>query len=1660
MTGTFELSDDVRQVQALYDRGLFLQAYERSKPLGPLRNWTEPRARVLAGRLVGNLGDRRLAQALFYRAWRADHDDPIAQLSYAQTLSERAGPLAAWAFLQAQDEHAEVPAATRARSMSLRALVLGMLRDFDRAEGWLVRAEQLVDDDPWIVVERAILMALEDRYEESLEAADRSLVLRPHYAPAAHARVNALVHLGREDDALVALRAASDTVEAFWLTEELVWMLMAREEYGAAAAAAERLVTLSPALSPKGQERLNAIRSDVAYHLGDIDAARELAARAGTPFHRGLAERLAVPPERTGRARLAVPFVAQHFLTCGPATLTSIARFWSMPVDHLDVVEAIWYGGTWDHTERHWADTNGWIAREFRVTWETSIALLDRGFPFALASVHPTSAHLQAVVGYDVLRGTLLIQDPSVGPTEYAATELFEAQRPTGPRGLVLVPIGMADRLGEVDLPDAALYDHLYRLRRALVNHDRDGAERERAALAASAPAHALVQYARWELARYDGDPMEGLGGVESLLAIYPRCEHFELRKLSYLRDLGRREERLALLDEVAARPGCDPIWWQQAAEEHRLDARDWVLAERLARRTLKRMPTAAAGYYTLAALRRDQHRFEEALELMRFAVCLDPTDEGLSDTYFHTACLLKSTDEALALLRGRVERYGRQSGQPGRTLHLAFARVHRLPEAFAALDHAMVLRPGDGELTLFAARQRARHGHSASASTLLERARGSTRASAWMRSAADVALAGGDTARALGLWREVAANERFAVDAHREIANLLNDREGRRAAVGHLRAASAAIPYYLPLRQLLVEWLRSEGLDEWEGELRDLLARHPSDAWALRDLAVCLRRQHRRDEAKEVIEDALALEPLVSFAHMALAQILADDGDVKAARQAYRAAIRLDVDNRVAVVELVRGGEDDAERRDALAFVRDELRRQVVFGDGLVAYREAARAVLTGEDVLALLREALEARPDLVMAWSQVVGQLIDLDRAEEAVVTARRGIERFPLTAQMRVDLARACRAAGDHEAEVAALREAIEISPGWVWAVRELALSLQNQRRYEEARDILETAVTSGPRDPQNHGCLADVLWALDDRVGALDAIEQSLRIASDYGWAWDRLREWALAAGDGDRVIRLARALSAEHPGDPVVWRELARRLHGMDALDERLAALDRALALDPRSIEIHDIRAVVLTEAGRFAEALESCRPAVFEPIQPAELRARAAWIAAEQGDLPTARARIREVLERDAHYYEGWKWLVSWCEDEGDAEEAKKAGLQLIRLEPGRADAWAYLGGAALAGGQRAEAKAALSRALELSPDYLWAGFTLFDARLEDGELDEAEALLGRLLEGNPGEFAIARLVLLAARRGQAAVAEERLREIAAGPSEETWPLQAAIDAMVEAGWAAAVDRVLESVVKLGAPTTRLVAGWAARCASRRSSRAAVKAILPACRNRSLGGRAAAAFIEHAVALGSRDKIERLRAACPELFRSDVEVWGSYGFALAELGDLPATVRWLDDWASREGVNAWMLVNLAIGLRSAARWPEADRIHRHALSLAHDHSHETLLAWVIWEDALAGQVESARELRQALASGKTSAYVAFVLGLGNATLEARGQTGAADPGRFRRARVILAEAVKAYPIARKNVELRLAAQRTRRRIADIEGSRWTRLLRRLTPWLD
>jgi tetratricopeptide (TPR) repeat protein len=1618
-------SDQLDRATAMYDDGLFLQAYRLAETWGPLSSWRGAEAMVLASRLAAHLGGTTLSRWIIRRAWHESPSHHLVCYYNAYKLSESRGPYAAWRWMHELGEPSgNGNGKLKADWYAMLGQLAACLRDFDTADEWLRRAGDILPSDPWIEVCRAGVLQQEDRYADALECSQRALELQPWYYPALASTAHLLTLLDRDSEALQLLGEASKYVESMHLTCQLYALHVELHQYENARTILNHCEKLAPLADRTFRQWLAGQRSDMSYHLGDIPSAIDYAEQSGRGFHESIATRLKDPAHAEARTcTLPVGFVRQHRMTCAPATLSAISRFWSQPADHLQVAEEICYNGTTAYNERKWAETNGWFAREFTVTESCASALLDRGVPFTLTTVEPTSAHLQAVIGHDARRGTFWLRDPFLrNAREVIVDKTLEQYRAYGPRGMALVPVGEKSRIEDLDLLDAPLWDRLHELDAALIAHQRDKAADIYKAICVLADGHWLSRMARLRLALYDVNPVERLAALEQLLQSSPEDFCLQLHHLTCLRDLTRRDTRMTIYQQLCEKRNVPPVFLQQYAQELRADARRHREAIALLQRAIRRSPGEAGNYYILASVLWDQRRFKEAFELYRIAACLDDKEEHFVDSYFRAARWFKKTEEALEFLRGRLKRFGNLSNYPARTLVNAYCQCDRMTEALDALKEAMRLRPDDGDLKLFAADiyLACSRENMPTALGLLEDAKKSVPHAAWLQTAARLASQDGRPIDSLTLWQKLAELQPLSMDAHQAIASLLAETQGKEAAILHLANMADRFPHHLPLHQLWLQWVREEPADLREPVLRQSLSMSPHDAWLHRELALFLIEQHRLDEASSEVDIAGELEPQVPACHYTRARLMVAEGKINEAKAAYREAIRLSVDFRCAIDEAINLCSSASERRDLLVFVKEELGRQVIFGDGLLAFRGQAHGTFEPDELLAILRDALKERPDLWHAWSACVQQLLARNLCEEASELAQQATARFPLMPALWLDRAATCQARQDWSGEREALETAYQINPDWGDAIRSLADFHERQGEFQEARRLLEQAAVRQPLDFDNQIMLAELLWRQKDHEVAFERIYSVVERSPGSARAWNDLRNWATALERRQVVVEIARKITERRSGEARSWHILADSLNTPEQREERLQSFDKAIELSPRFIMAHDNRALTLAEAGRWDEAVLACTSSVWQGQPPVELKGRAIWLRAQRGRLRDAIAEMKALLATEPGYYSGWCWLWEWCIAAEDLAGCLEVGDGMVRINPQHEISLGYLGEAYRLNRDYEHAEEMFRRAFDLNPRYQFAGFALFDLHLGNGEIDAAADILSVLQKYDNNSLVLARAVQLtvwqaanAARIARAhffgkcvqffgiVSTEQRrfrtaainlLRQICTSPSDNPWPVAAAVDALISAGWTQFAEEALkESLVIKGAPD-EVGRQWIRLSTGHRRWRCG-KLLRQLAGQGSIGIEATGTYIDRLVAAKRRWQFRRFLWRNKSWLQKHDRTWGAVGFAMISFGWRSRTARWMADWRQREHLEPWMLLNLVEGLRAVKRDAEAAEASRYALTLPRDHTHDMHCVWLAATAVTEGDIDTARRLISETSQNTLTNAFAFIANVATAVIE-------------------------------------------------------------------
>lgn len=1560
---------DLQEVRKLHEKSLHLQAYNLANSIAPISEWKDPEAVLLASHIVFQLGAVKLSEKLVKKVWRNNKNHPRALFYRAADILHSKGALPTLVFLNKYGQHFQGDEKLTSWWYSLYSQVFTQLRDFKTADLWHQKAAEIRPNESWVWVAKSYTLEQQDLYQKSLEIARKAYQLDKTQRTTISQLANILMLLERYEEALEILNSAANELENFWILRQLADLQTELGLHSQSLQSFERMFELFPFHEKEIEKFLYAGWSDAAYMNGDIPKAIEFAEKSQSPFHLKIQENLKTLKGDEKRVHLKLGFIRQHHLTCAPATISNIARFWQKKAEHLELADQMCYEGTPAYKERIWATENGWETREFTVNWENTVELIDRGIPFTLATIHPGGGHLQAIVGYDEKRRTMLVRDPYYQRfDEFLADELLENQKSNGPRGMALVPKDKAQLLDGLNFLESRHYDYLFEVDSALEKHNRQKALESLASMEKEFPEHRLTWSARWALAAYDSNTPKLLKAVEALQKKFPDDLNLKMSYLSISQEFISRDEKIKILEEFCKSEKPDPLLWQMFGYELSLDANSHQRAFHWLYKSLRKIPNHGATIRFIADILWSKRQFEDSLKLYWFASCLHDKDEQFSYSYFVSARFLKKEDEAIQYLYDRFKRFGHQSNLPIRTLFFALCELGRTVEAFEVLDQAIRKRTDDGELKLFAADAKFRFGSQDEATKLVKEAKDKSSSVIWLRNDANISEMQGNLQSALENWKEVVKIEPSSPEAHEKIAGLLSALEGKASAQQYLRKVSREFPFNRYLQKLRLEYL-SEDLTEAIAVLRDLVRLNPKDAWSQRELAIWLCRVKKYEKALEIAQTAVQIEPNESVSYSTLGFVFSQSGKKEEAVAAFKRSLSLSIDTSFSIYEWIKLCRTSLEKTETLKYIYKQLRSQVSFGEGVSAYRDVAKRILEPETLLNELKQLHTENKNSWFFSSAVTQQLIDMHKLEEAQLLAHENTEKYPLIYQVWLDLSLICRLQGNNELEIKALKQALIINSSWSYGFQRLCEALERGNHLAEAEIEMRKALTRMPNDYFLQGYLAEVLWKSNKKEEALKLVCKAVLLKSDYDWGWEMIKIWGKELDQPDLAIEMGRELTIKKPKDINSWLRYAQNLDTGTFSSVQLNVIEDALKLDPKNELGLAMKANSLSDTRRFDEATAVCQTINDQGYQPDRLAYVQSGVEFNRGDFPKAVNTLENLAKTSPDYFPAWERLaIIYRQSEETKEDYLRVTEEMTRLAPQDATVFGYLGEAYQEINQREKAKKAFRQAITISPEYDFAGFSLFNLYFEDGDTENCRNILDILDKFVKGENTLIRKIAFTAKEGDADQTEKLWKELCfsqeAGIPQFDYVFQkfketdfSQKEFILQTLHNSALDKTANPLVG------RYLIEKEWKMKGEKTSLDLLKHLEL---NEKIWEEAVKKFME--LLLEERPSgLQKFIDKNQDKLKRSTSVWALVGYALNSIDSNKAAQKWFSDWEDRKDVEAWMLWNYSIVLRRLKKNDEAKIINQKALNVKSDDAVNQHLLMICLDELLTENFSSAIE---------------------------------------------------------------------------------------------
>ena len=369
----------------------------------------------------------------------------------------------------------------------------------------------------------------------------------------------------------------------------------------------------------------------------------------------------------------------------------------------------------------------------------------------------------------------------------------------------------------------------------------------------------------------------------------------------------------------------------------------------------------------------------------------------------------------------------------------------------------------------------------------------------------------------------------------------------------------------------------------------REIIARDPQHADALRLLGVVAHQSGKQELAVDLLEQAIAANPRIAEYHNDLGLALHALGRFERAMGAFQAALGLKPDLAEAHYNLANALKAGGRIDDAIATYQVALQLKPRYPEALNNLGNALKDRQQFDQAVAAYRAALAINPNLADAWGNLGNALQTLgrgkrlyraplqreDELDQALEAYAAALRLKPDDAQTHNNLGSALEALGRFAEAVACYQTALRLRPRYAEALFNLGNAYGGQDRLEEAVAAYRAALGEQPEYPEALNNLANTLKELGQVEEAIAAYRAALALKPDFAEAHNNLATALKDSGLTDEAIAGFRTALRLKPDYAEALSNLGNALRDQGLLAEALAAFRQAVALRPGAVELHN-----------------------------------------------------------------------------------------------------------------------------------------------------------------------------------------------------------------------------------------------------------------------------------------------------------------------------------------------------------------------------------------------------------------------------------------------------------------------------------------------------
>lgn len=292
---------------------------------------------------------------------------------------------------------------------------------------------------------------------------------------------------------------------------------------------------------------------------------------------------------------------------------------------------------------------------------------------------------------------------------------------------------------------------------------------------------------------------------------------------------------------------------------------------------------------------------------------------------------------------------------------------------------------------------------------------------------------------------------------------------------------------------------------------------------------------------------------------------------------------------------------------------------------DSLLARAQTSHQSRRFDEAKALYSKILRKHPDQFEALLLLGCCEHDSGASEAGLQLIKRAISIDPRSAMAHCNLGIVLLALGCRQDALACFDKAVALQPTFGDAHYRRGLVLHAQERFEEAISSFDKALKFDPRRFFMFMSKGDTHHALRDLDAAITCYSQAIALNPGFELAWINRGCCLLDQGQCERAIADLEHALALAPGHAVAWTRYAKALTHMGRCDEAYASYEKALSLDADLLDAWIGKADLLLETNADIRLLRTaCERALALDPNSVEALILSSWYLAATGQPDTA----------------------------------------------------------------------------------------------------------------------------------------------------------------------------------------------------------------------------------------------------------------------------------------------------------------------------------------------------------------------------------------------------------------------------------------------------